>query len=164
MSKKDIIISEDQAFLRMARICSRKEYSPFDISQKLYRLGFSNEVLDKIIGKLITENYINEERFVRSFVSDKLLINRWGVKKIEMHLRYKQLSQNVIDEILSEYTNTELNSSLKSILIKKWSQIKGESNYEKKGKLIKYALGRGFKMDAIIKCINNMNLNEIDVD
>ena len=164
MSKKEIIISEDQAFLRMARICSRKEYSPFDISQKLYRLGFSNEVLDKIIGKLITENYINEERFVRSFVSDKLLINRWGVKKIEMHLRYKQLSQNVIDEILSEYTNTELNSSLKSILIKKWSQIKGESNYEKKGKLIKYALGRGFKMDAIIKCINNMNLNEIDVD
>lgn len=164
MSKKDIIISEDQAFLRMARICSRKEYSPFDISEKLFRLRFSNEVIDKIIGKLKNENYINEERYVRSFVSDKLLINRWGVKKIEMHLRYKQLSQNVIDDILSEYSNTELNSSLQSILIKKWSQIKGESNYEKNGKLIKYALGRGFEMDDIIKCINSLNLNEIDID
>lgn len=164
MSKKDIIISEDQAFLRMARICSRKEYSPFDISQKLYRLGFSSEAIENIISKLKTENYINEERFARSFVNDKLLINRWGVKKIEMHLKYKQLSQSVIDDILSEYSNTELNSSLQSILIKKWRQIKGESDYEKKGKLIKYALGRGFKMDAIIKCINNLNLNDNDID
>ena len=164
MSKKDIIISEDQAFLRMARICSRKEYSPFDISQKLYRLGFSSEAIENIISKLKTENYINEERFARSFVNDKLLINRWGVKKIEMHLKYKQLSQSVIDDILLEYSNTELNSSLQSILIKKWRQIKGESDYEKQGKLTKYALGRGFKMDAIIKCINNLNLNDNDID
>ena len=164
MGKRNIIISEDQAFLRMAHICARKEYSPFDISQKLYRLGFSSEAIENIISKLKTENYINEERFARSFVNDKLLINKWGVNKIEMHLRHKQVSQSVIEDTLSEYSKTELNSSLQSILIKKWRQVKGESDYEKKGKLIKYALGRGFKMDAIIKCINNLNLNDNDID
>lgn len=164
MSKKEISISEDQAFLKMARICSKKEYSAFDISQKLFRLGFSNDVIESIIDKLKTENYINEERFARSFVNDKLLINKWGVKKIEMHLRFKQISQNVISDVLSEYSNSELNSSLQSLLVKKWSQIKGDSDYEKTAKLIKYALSRGFKMDAIIKCINNMNLNDIDID
>ena len=164
MSKKDNIISEDQAFLRMARICSRKENSPYDISQKLFRLGFSNEAIENIISKLKAQNYINEERFVKGFVNDKLLINKWGIKKIEMHLRYKQLSQSVIDEVLSEYSEPELNSSLPSILKKKWSQVKGESNYEKNGKLIKYALGRGFKMDAIISCINRLNLKDSDID
>src|SRR5690554_5797861 len=116
MSKKEILISEDQAFLKMARICSKKEYSAFDISQKLFRLGFSNDVIESIIDKLKTENYINEERFARSFVNDKLLINKWGVKKIEMHLRFKQISQNVISDVLSEYSNSELNSSLQSLL------------------------------------------------
>lgn len=164
MGKRDIIISEDQAFLQMARICSRKEYSPFDISQKLFKMGFTGEVTESIISKLKTENYINEGRYVRSFVNDKLLINKWGVNKIEMHLRYKQISPDVIDEILSEYSNTELNSSLQSILKKKWTQIKGESHYEKKGKLIKYALGRGFKMDAIIKSIDSLNFYDNDPD
>ena len=164
MSRKDNIISEDQAFLQMARICSRKEYSPYDISQKLIKLVFSNETIENIITKLKAQNYINEERFVRSFVNDKLSINRWGVNKIEMHLKYKQLSQNIIDEILSEYSNTELNSSLQPILIKKLSQFKGESDYEKNGKLIKYALGRGFKMDAIIRCLNSLKLNDNHLD
>src|SRR5690554_7435896 len=114
MSIKHNIISEDKAFLQMARICSRKEYSPFDISQRLHRLGFAKEVIEQIIIKLKNENYINEERFVRSFVNDKLRFNGWGVKKIEMHLRYKQLSQSIIDEVFSEHSDEELNSALQS--------------------------------------------------
>lgn len=163
MSLKLNIISEDKAFLQMARICSRKEYSPFDISQRLHRLGFADEVIEQIIIKLKNENYINEERFVRSFVNDKLRFNGWGVKKIEMHLRYKQLSQSVIDEVFSEYSHEELNSALQSILERKWKQVKGESKYEKKGKLIKYALGKGFKMDDIISCVNRLNLEDNDI-
>lgn len=164
MSDNENIISVDSAFMKMARICSRKEYSPFDISQKLFGMGFTNENIEGIIVKLRNENYINEDRFVRSFVNDKLRFNQWGVKKIEMHLRYKKLPQNIIENVLSEYSNKELNSSLQSILETKWKHIKGESNYEKKGKLIKYALGRGFKMNDIISCIDELNLKDINLD
>ena len=96
-------------------------------------------------------------------MNDKLRFNGWGVKKIEMHLRYKQLSQSVIDEVFSEYSHEELNSALQSILERKWKQVKGESKYEKKGKLIKYALGKGFKMDDIISCVNRLNLEDNDI-
>lgn len=160
MNKKDYIVTEDQAYLQMARICSRKEYSPYDISKKLFRLSLTNEVIERIIIKLKNDNYINEERFIRSFINDKLRFNGWGVKKIEMHLRYKQLSPNIIEMVLSEYSDTELNSSLQSLLEKKWKLVKGESNYEKNGKLIKYALGRGFKMGDIISCIERLNLKD----
>lgn len=158
MNIKDNVVSEEKALMQMARICSRKEYSPFDILQKLLKLQLNKDEIERIIAKLKKENYLNEERFARSFVTDKIRFNGWGVKKIEMHLRYKQLSQNIIDGVLSEYSNAELNSSLQSILEKKWKQIKGESDYEKKGKLIKYTLGKGFKMSDIISCIERLNL------
>ena len=121
--KDNSIVSENQAFLQMARICSKKEYSPYDISKKLLRFRFNSEAIEKILIRLKNENYISEERFVRSFVNDKLRYNGWGVKKIELHLRYKQLSQDIVDKVLSEYSDKELNSNLQSILEKKLSNF-----------------------------------------
>lgn|SRR5690554_405424 len=162
MSKKDRIITEDLAYLKMARVCAKKEYSPFDISRKLSRMGFDYDTAERVIVRLKNENFLNEERYTRSYVNDKLRFNGWGVKKIEMSLRQKQLPQEVIDKILDHYSGSELNQSLKPLLEKKWKRIKGDSEYEKKGKLIRYAVGRGFKMSDILECMKNMNLRITD--
>ena len=162
MNKRNRVISDDQAYSRMTQVCARKEYSPYDISLKLNKMGIEREAIEKIILRLKKENYLNDERFTRSFVSDKLRFNGWGIKKIELYLKQKHLPQEIIDKIFEEYSSTELNVSLKPILEKKWKQIKGDSVYEKKGKLIRFALGRGFAMNEIIKCMNSMNLGYIN--
>lgn len=162
MSKQVKFITEEQAYARMAWICSKKEYSPFDIEQKLYKINLSKDKISNIINQLKNNNYLSEERYIRSFIKDKLLINKWGRKKIEMHLFQKQLPKQIVDKVFLEYTDEELINSLKPILEKKWKTIKGESDYEKKGKLIRYALGRGFAMKDIISCMNKMNLGEIE--
>lgn len=162
MNTRDKIISDDQAYSRMARVCARKEYSSYDITLKLKRMGIEREAIEKIILKLKKEKYLNDERFTRSFVSDKLRFNGWGIKKIELYLKQKHMPQEIIDKVFDEYSSTELNLSLKPILEKKWKQIKGDSEYEKKGKLIRFALGRGFAMDEIVKCMKSMNLGDIN--
>lgn len=156
------IISEKQAYERMARMCSRREYAPFDIFQKLYKLKLSQEQIDRIIVDLKKNRYLNEERYVRSYVSDKLVYNKWGPRKIEQGLLGKKLPRKLINEVLSEYESSELNENLRQVLSKKWKSIKGASEYEKKGKLIRYALGRGFEMNEILNCMENMNIDGVD--
>jgi regulatory protein len=162
MYKKEKLIFEEQAFIRMARLCSQKEYCSFDISQKLYRMNLVTEEIDNIVNRLIKDNYLNDERFVRSYIGDKLKINKWGRKKIELSLRQKQVNQSTINKIFNEYSEVELNKSLESVLLKKWKSIKGKTENDKKGKLIRFALGRGFGMKDIISCMNSLNLSPID--
>ncbi|MGI6074299.1 MAG: regulatory protein RecX [Fermentimonas sp.] len=158
------IISEKQAYERMARICSRREYAPYDISQKLYRLKLPQEQIERIIGNLKKNRYLDEERYVRSYVNDKLVYNKWGPRKIEQGLLQKRIPRELINEVLSEYESSELNDNLQQVLSKKWKGIKGASEYEKKGKLIRYALGRGFEMKEILCCMEKMNIGEVDFD
>ena len=92
-------ISEENALSRMMRICSRKEYSTFDIRQKLYKLGQDAETIDKIIAKLIENKFIDNERYTRSFVSDKIRFSKWGEKKIRYTLSQKQIPTSIIDNV-----------------------------------------------------------------
>lgn len=164
MKKEIRIITEEQAYSRMARICSRKEYAPFDIKQKLHRLNLSPDQIESIIKKLKTENYLSEERFTRGFIKDKLHLNKWGKRKIEQALYQKKLPKELIEENFMEYDDEELSKSLQPILERKWKTIKGETDYIKTGKLIRFALSRGFEMNDITKCIDKMNLREIEND
>lgn len=161
MDKKSGIITAEKGYLKMARVCSRKECAPFDIARKLSRMDLPEAVINKIIDRLKKEKYIDERRFIRSYIHDKLSFNRWGKRKITLSLRQKQLPQRLIDEVFSEISDTSFGESLQLILEKKWKSVKGRTDYEKRGKLIRYALGRGFSMDEVMACIEKMDIEEI---
>lgn len=159
MDKKGRIITEEGAYAKMARICSRKEYAPSDIARKLRRMELSEPIVNKIIDRLKKERYIDEKRFIRSYIHDKLRFNKWGKRKIALSLRQKQLPQELIDELFSEISDASFGESLQPILEKKWKSVKGRSEYEKRGKLIRYALGRGFSMDEVMACMKKMQID-----
>lgn len=161
MDKKGRIFTEKEAYAKMARICSRKEYASFDIILKLRRMELPNPIVDKIIERLKKEKYLDEKRFVRSYIHDKLYFNKWGKKKITLFLKQKQLPRELIEESFSEFPDNSFGESLLPVLEKKWKSVKGRSDYEKRGKLIRYALGRGFSMDEIMACMKKMKIGEI---
>ncbi|MBK5195746.1 MAG: RecX family transcriptional regulator [Proteiniphilum sp.] len=161
MDKPGKMISEDQAFSRMARICSQKEYCSYDMRRKLKRMNFPDQTVEKIIGRLKKEKFIDEDRFARSFIHDKLRFNKWGKRKIEISLRQKQLPADLIADAFSQFSDASLSESLLPLLEKKRRTIKGRSEYEKNGKLIKYGLGRGFSIKEILACMKIMDLDEL---
>ena len=132
MGKKKYSISADQAYRRMVQTCSRKECCVYDIQKKLSRMELSDEVQDEIIKKLKEGRYIDEDRFIRSFINDKLQFNKWGRKKIELALFQKRLPRESIDRIFMEYPEADLSHALPELLEKKWPSITGKSLYEKR--------------------------------
>ncbi len=92
---------------------------------------------------LIAGKFIDDKRFIRSFINDKLHFNKWGRIKIEASLRQKHVPKELIDEVFSEFSSSDLNEPLQPLLEKKIKTITAGSEYERNGKLIRYALGRG---------------------
>lgn len=140
----------------MANLCARREYCVFDIETKLKRYNLEKETIESIIARLVKEKYIDEIRYTRGFIKDKIRFNKWGKTKIEYALRQKRVPEDIVAEAFLEYTDEELNNSLQDLLQAKWKTIKGDSDYEKRNKLIRFGLSRGFDMNNILKCIKNI--------
>lgn len=164
MNKPDKIITPQQAFARMARICSQKECCKHDIRQKLLRLNLPESAVEEVLKKLVGEKYIDEARFARSFVADKLHFNKWGRKKIELALRRKSIASETIESVFAEFPDGSLSESLPALLEKKRKTVTGKSEYEKNGKLIRFALGRGFPMNDVLSCLKKMDLTDVPYD
>ena len=156
MNQKPKEISESKALSRMASQCARREYSAFDIETKLQRYNLDRETIDRIIAQLKKEKFIDELRFTRSFIKDKIRFNKWGKKKIEYGLRQKRVPEEIVNEAFLDFTDEELNESLQDLLQAKWKTIKGDTDYDRRNKLIRFGLSRGFDMNNIMKCLENI--------
>lgn len=156
MEQTPKIISEAKALNRMAHQCARKECCVFDIKTKLLRYNLDADVIERIIAELKKEKYIDELRFTRSFINDKIRFNKWGKVKIEFALRQKRIPENIVSEAFLDYSENQLNDSLPDLLQAKWKTIKGNTEYEKQNKLIRFALSRGFEMNNIKQCLKNL--------
>lgn len=152
-SKKE---DESKAFNRMAGLCAKREYCVFDIKTKLMRSDIETESVERIIEQLKKEKYIDELRFARSFINDKIRFNKWGKIKINFALKQKRIPQSIISEAFQDFSNKQLNDSLEDVLRVKWKTIKGKTEQDKRNKLIRFALGRGFEMKNILAYIENL--------
>ena len=98
----------------------------------------------------------------------KSFFNKWGRRKIEQALWQKRIPQYISQPILDEIEPEEYLNVLHQLLKSKYSTIKAETDYERSMKLIKYAVGRGFTLDIIRQCIDDVSiiedLNENDTD
>lgn len=150
-------VCEKTAYQRMARVCSMKECCSFDIRRKLLRMQLANDSVDNIMSLLLKQKYIDDSRFTRSFISDKLRFSKWGKTKIVFSLRQKQISQETIDQAFEAFSDEVLLQSLKPLLDKKLKSVKGKTGYEKRTKVIRFALSRGFSMPDILECLGDMS-------
>lgn len=148
--------SESKALSRMANLCARRECCVFDIRTKLMHYELDFEAIERIIEHLKKEKYIDELRFARSFINDKMRFNKWGKVKIDFGLRQKKIPQDIIAEAFLDFSDEQLNASLEDVLSAKWKTIKGKSEQDKRTKLIRFALGRGFEMNHVLAYIEKL--------
>lgn len=146
-------MSEEQALQRLAGLCSQAEHCSYDIKEKMFRWGIEETSQARIMEKLTRERYVDDERFCRLFVKDKLKFNKWGKRKIEQALWAKHIEEKVYRPILDGIEDREYVEILMPMLESKRKGIKATTEYERSMKLIKYAMSRGFTMDIIKKCL-----------
>ena len=137
------------ALSRMAAFCSTGEHCESEVREKLQKAAVSATVADRIVARLYDEQYLDTARYCRAFARDKLLFNHWGRVKIGQALRMKGLPQADIATALDELPEEEYKEILAALLAQKARSLHDEDDYIRRGKLIRFALGRGFTMEEV---------------
>lgn len=133
----------------MERFCNYQERCHTEVEQKLYELGMIAAAQEKIILHLITQNYLNEERFAKSFCRGKFTIKHWGRNKIKAGLQQKRISQFNIITGLKEIDNDNYLVILSKEIKKKTTQIKEKDPWKLKKKVFDYLMQKGFEFPLI---------------
>lgn len=147
-------MTEQEAFLQLAALCAQAEHCEQEMRDKLKRWGFDESVQNRIIERLIRERYIDNERYARAFVKDKIRYNKWGRLKVQQALWLKRIDKDIQQRVLDEIDDNEYLSVLRPLLKQKRKTVRAESDYELNRKLVRFALGRGFTFDIIRQCLD----------
>ena len=147
-------MTEQEAYLQLAAVCAQAEHCEHDMREKMRRWEISPEAQDRVIARLQKERYIDEERYARAFVNDKIRYNKWGRRKVQQALWQKHISDDVQQLVLDEIDEKDYISVLRPLLQQKRKTTKAASDYELNQKLMRFALSRGFTFDIIRQCLD----------
>lgn len=153
-------LSEQEMLHRAAAYCSAAERCKQDVEKKILAAGLDDAAADRIIGRLIQERFIDEERFCRFFVGDKLRFNQWGRIKIRYELKRKGIPETACEEALAGIDEEEYENILAQILATKKKSLRAKDPRDGYYKLMRFAAGRGFEPQLAGKCIKRLLGNQ----
>lgn len=154
MNKKTM--TEEDALKRLSALCAKGEHCSGDVKEKMRKWEMDDDTIERVIARLTADRYIDDERYTRAFVADKLRYNRWGRKKIEQALWLKHVDRGVVQAVLLEIDDEEYLDVLRPLLQSKRKSTKAASKYEMNGKLFRFAAGRGFSSDLIQRALSDI--------
>lgn len=134
-----------QAYNRLSARAAAAECAPADFVRKMHDWGLSEEETAQVMQRLTAEKFVDERRFALAFVKDKLTYARWGRQKIAQALRQKGIGKPLADEALATIDEEQYASTLRELMAAKGRTVKGRSAYERRIKLIRFGLSRGFE-------------------
>ena len=146
-------MTEQEAYLQLAALCAQAEHCEQEMRDKMKRWEIDEMAQNRIIQRLVEERYVDNERYARAFVKDKIRYNKWGRRKVQQALWMKRIDNDIQQRILDEIDDKEYLDVLRPLLKQKRKSIKADSDYELNQKLVRFALGRGFTFDIIRQCI-----------
>lgn len=146
---------QNDFFLKACSFCAYQERTQREVRDRLYELGVDKDEAEEIIVKLITENFLNEERFAKAFAGGKFRIKKWGRNKINQALKERGVSSYCIKKGLEEIDEESYIETLKSLLVKKEGEIKEENIFKRKDKISKYLIAKGFEPELVWDILKN---------
>lgn len=149
-----------EAKAKMEAWCAYQERCQFEVDQKLIAWKFSGEQRDQIVADLISNRFIDEERFASAFVSGKFRIKRWGKNKIKQHLKQKRISDYSIRKALLEIDLDEYWATLQKLAERKMTEKKpNESIWQTKARTQRYLSAKGYEFDLIADALDSLNIS-----
>jgi len=154
MQKKSNSFTFDEIKEKLANFCVYQDRCHWDVEKKMREYDLIPEAKDEIFIYLIQNNFLNEERFVKSFVRGRFNQKKWGRNKIKMALTQRQIPEQLIRIGFEEIDEDEYLKVLKELFVKKQEELKSETNSFKKNlKLRNYLLQKGFENELIFDLI-----------
>ncbi len=144
----------DEAQKKLENYCAYQERCHKEVRAKLKSMRMIPEAIDKIMVHLINHNFLNEERFAKTFVRGKFRIKKWGKNRLVRELKFKDISKYAIDVALKEISDEDYFETLDEITQKRIEQVKEKNLYKKKKKVADYLLYRGWESTLVYEKLN----------
>jgi regulatory protein len=141
------------ALQRAAALCSRQEQCTSHIRHKLREWNVNDRDAENILKKLHQEKFLDDKRYATYFVRDKFRLNHWGKVKISHILRQKGIDENTLFTALDQIDEDSYLETCVELIRNKSASLKEKNHYTKRGKLFRFASGRGFESDMIHRAL-----------
>lgn len=138
--------------------CAYQERSQQEVRDKLYEWGLYPDAVEQLIGQLIADNFLNEERFANAYTRGKFNQKGWGKNKIKQGLKFKSVSGPLIKKALNTINDEDYLQMLQKVLHRKAMLVNEKVPYKRKYKLQQYALSRGYEHDLIADVLKDSDL------
>ncbi len=145
------------AKIKAGGYCAYQERTQQNVRDKLYNLGLYSDEVEEVLSELITENFVNEERFAKSYARGKFTLKKWGKRKIVFELKKRNLSQYCIDQALKEISDEDYEKVITRIVLNKLDNVV-EIGIISKNKIANYLIRKGFEPDIVWTIINTYSI------
>lgn len=155
MSKDYPTVSE--AIQKLENYCAYQERCHEEVVQKLRTLKMTPDEIDRIVVHLITDNFLNEERFACSFARGKHRIKHWGKIRIIRELQLRHISKYNIDKALKEIDSSEYHENFHTLAEKNWNSIAETNLLKKKKKWCDFLFRKGFESQLVYEKLQDLS-------
>ncbi len=142
--------------LKAAHYCAYRERTQQEVRDKLYQYGLHRDEVESLIAELITENFINEERFAVAFAGGKFRMKKWGRIKIVNELRRRGITEYCINKALSEIDEDDYETTARDLAVKKFNALTDTDPLKKKYKVTRYLTGKGYEHSLVQKIADEL--------
>lgn len=155
MQSEKKLFTFEETKQKLVNYCVYQDRCHVEVEQKMREFVLIPEAKEEILLYLMKENYLNEERFTRSYIRGKFNIKHWGKTKIKMHLKQKGITEKLISKCYDEIDEEDYMKTILRLYENYESKLSGLKDYQKKSKTIKYLLSRGFEYEVILQVLEN---------
>jgi len=156
--KKRTQLSKEDALFHMQKVCSVQDRCSSEIRTRLIEHGVYGEDLEQVLAELIIDNFLNEERYAKAYVSGKFKIKKWGKIKIRQELKFRKISEYSMKKAFQEIDYDDYLFTITNLLEKKNVTLRAKDKWDRKKKLTSYAQQKGYEYDVIKEALENLNL------
>ncbi|WGD35982.1 regulatory protein RecX [Olleya sp. YS] len=156
MYQKQESFTIEEATKKLEHYCAYQERCHQEVRQRLKSMNMIPEATDIIIVHLLEHNFLNEERFAKTYTRGKFRIKKWGKRRIALELKRKDISKFNVNQALTEIDNDEYIEVFNDLAEKKTNSLKETDKYKKKKKLIDYLLYRGWESHLVYEKANEL--------
>ncbi|MFZ9717772.1 MAG: regulatory protein RecX [Chitinophagaceae bacterium] len=149
-------LTPEQALQKIRHYCAYQERCHSEVKEKLYGFGLHKSDVEKIIGSLIEDDFLNEERFAIQFTGGHFRMKKWGRVKIKYALRQKKVSEYCIKKALNTIDEDDYAQTLAALIAQKLKTLKAQKNmFIRKRKMQDFLTQKGFESDLIFSALRN---------
>lgn len=156
MQQRSKSLTPEQATQKALRYCAYQERCHQEVKNKLYELGLYSSDVDELLTYLITEGFLNEERYAKLFAGGKFRIKHWGRIKIIHALESKGLSKTCIRIGLKEIEEDDYLQTLEKLITEKASTFRGENSFIARDRISKSIIQKGYEPELVWKSLKKL--------